>query len=279
MNMTKQYLLVAVCTFLLIDHVYAQQYVPTEQKMQMDKAMANAWVISADEEPVDELRKSFAKYTKDQLDVRAKKDGRDMMVAKEASVPSIAQHPGDLMAKFFTEGGETKVAMAFMPGYDISLSTAENPTEMENLRKFTKNFVKYYKTEKLTAKIEDQEKRKKSLESDLKKNEREYKSLQKNVSKITQKVEADKTEESKKFELKNEKIEDEARMMALDEVMENQRQEIAEVEELTQESRSEVSHLETLFAEPMARQDATIPPEETRSDSTASPVSSPDIDY
>ena len=277
--MKKLHLLLAATSLLLISRVEAQQYSPTEQKLQMNKAMATAWVISADEEPVDDLRKEFARYAKDQLDVKAKKEGRDMMIAKEATIPSIAQRSGDLMAKFFSESGETKVAVAFMPGYDISLSTAENPDEMENLRKFTKNFVKYYKTEKLTAQIEDQEKRQKTIESNYKKNEREYKSLQKGLTKIDKKMDNDKTEESKKFELKNEKIKDEARIMALDEVMANQKKEITEVEGLTQESRSEISHLETLFAEPMARQDAAAPPEKASTDSITSPKASPDIDY
>ena len=278
--MKKTHLILAVTLLLFVSRADAQQYSPTEQKMQMDEAMANAWVISADEEPVDDLRKAFARYTKDQLDVKAKKDGKNMMVAKEATIPRIADRSGDLLAKFFSEGGETKVAVAFMPGYDISLSTAENPDQMENLRKFTKNFVKYYKTEKLTAQIEDQEKRKKNIASNYKKNEREYKNLQKDLNKIAKKMESDKTDESEKFQLKNKKIEDEARIMALDEVMANQKQEITEVEGLAQESRSEISHLETLFAEPMARQNTVAAPEKTSGDSvTAPPSSSPDIDY
>ena len=279
--MKKNYLLITVIALLYISQANAQSYSPTEQEVQMDKATANAWVVAADEEPVDDLRKSFAQYTKDQLDVKAKKSGRDMMVAKEASIPRIAALPGDLKAKFFTEGNETNIAVAFMPGYDISLNTSENPDEMENLRKFTKNFVKYYKTEKLTAQIEDREKRKKSLESDYKKNEREYKRLQKNLDKVAKKMDSDKTENSKKFELKNEKIEDEARMMALDEVMANQKRRIAEVEDLAQEARSEISHLETLFAEPVAQQEVVATPEKASDDSESSPqpTSSPDIDY
>ena len=283
--MKKVYYLLTAAILFTMGRVDAQQYVPTEQKMEMDQAMANAWVIAADEEPIDDLRKEFGRYTKDQLDVKAKKSGRTMMVAKEASIPRIAQKPGDLKAKFYTEDGETMIAIAFMPGYDISLSTAENPDEMENLRKFTKNFLKHYKTEKLTAQIEDQEKRQKKIESNYKKNEREYKKLQKELAKIARKMDDEELEESKKFELKNKKIENEARVMALDEVMANQQEEITEVEDLTQESRSEISHLETLFAEPMASQDAAVAPAKASGDSMVDPepkpksTTRPDIDY
>lgn len=279
--MKNTYLLSLTAGLLLGSQAFAQKYVPTEQRVQMDRATASAWIISADEEPIDDLRKSFARYTREKLDVKSKKNGRDMMVAKEASIPRIASHPGDLKAKFFREGDETKIAVAFMPGYDISLNTSENPDEMENLRKFAKNFVKYYKTEKLTEQVEDQEKRQKSIESDYKRNEREYKKLQKNLAKIDKKLDADKTSDSKRFELKNEKIEDEARIMALDEIMMNQEREIDEVADLTQEYRSEISHLETLFAEPMAGQNTLPTPEKADEDVYVrpAPTSSPDIDY
>ena len=274
------YLLTLTIGLLLSGQAYAQKYAPNEERVQMDKTTASAWVVTADDEPIDDLRKSFARYTKEQLDVKAKKDGRDMMVAKEASIPRIASRPGDLKAKFFREGDETIIAVAFMPGYDISLNTSENPDEMENLRKFTKNFVKYYKTEKLTAQVEDQEKRKKSIESNYKKNEREYKRLHKNISKIEKKMDSDKTKEGKKFQMNNERIGMEARIMALDEIMANQKREIEEVEELAQEFRSEISHLETLFAEPMAQQNTVATPEEASEDSMPTPKSgSPDIDY
>ncbi len=277
--MKRIYLIAVAVALFFSGQAYAQKYAPTEQRVQLDKATASAWVITADEEPIDDLRKSFARYTKEQLDVKAKKDGRDMMVAKEASIPRIASRPGDLKAKFFKEGDKTMIAVAFMPGYDISLNTSENPDEMENLRKFIKNFVKHYKTEKLTAQVEEHEKRKNSIESNYKKNEREYKKLQKNLTKIDKKMDSDKTEEGKKFELKNEKVADEARIMALDEIMANQKREITEVEGLAQESRSEISHLETLFAEPMARKNTVATPKKASGDSLPPSTSSPDIDY
>lgn len=249
----------------------------------MDKSATNAWVISAGEEPIDDLRKSFARYAKDQLDVKAKKDGRDMLVAKEASIPRISSNVGDLKAKFFTEGQQTLIAVAFMPGYDQSLNTLDNSGEMDNLRRFTKDFVKHYQTEKLTAQLEDQEKRQKSLESNYKKNQREHKKLSKNLDKIAKKLNSEKTDEAKKFELNNEKIGDEARLAALDEIMANQTQEISVAEQSVQNFRAEIGELETLFAEPMAQQERNYTPQAAEPAEAPAPQpkpnSSPDVDY
>ena len=106
------------------------------------------------------------------------------------------------------------MAVAFMPGYDQSLNTLDNPTEMDNLRRFAKDFVKHYQTEKLTVQLEEQEKRQKSIESNYKKNQREHKKLNKSLDKIAKKMNSDKTDEAEKFKLGNEKIADEARIMA-----------------------------------------------------------------
>lgn len=283
--MKKIFISLSIAALCAIGPAYAQQYRPVEQPVSMDKTTPNAWVINADDAPVDELQKAFRRYAKDQLDVKAKRKGRDMVVAKEASIPRFSSRTGDLKAKFFTEGNQTKVAVAFMPGYDISLSTAENQEGMESMRMFVKNFVKHYKSEQLTAQLEDREKRKKSIESDYKKNEREYKKLNKNISKTEKKMNSDKTEESERFELKNEKIENEARIMALDEVMANQQEEIKDVSGLIRESQTAISQLETMFSEPMARQNMQSAPPKAAGDSIASPnqkttpAGSPDIDY
>lgn len=246
---------ILVAWLLIISSSLAQaQYDISEQKVQFDKATVSAWMISVGEEPLKDLQKGFAHYAKDQLDVKPKKRGRDMMVAKEVSIPSIASHQGDLKTKFFTEGNQTKMAIAFQTGYDMALNTRENADEMNNLRRFTRNFVKSYKTEQLNEQIADDQKRKKTIESNYEKNEREHKKLTKHISKLERKISSDKTEEAKRFEAKNDKIADESRIMALDEIMSNQKAELIKTEQAIRQSQSEISHLETLFAEPVAEQ-------------------------
>ncbi len=289
--MNKIYSALIVALTLSLNITFAQQYNPVEQTVPMDKAMPNAWVINADDAPIEDIRKAFRKYAKSQLDVKAKKSGRDMVVAKEASIPRFSSDVGDLKARFYAEGDQTKVAVAFMPGYDLSLSTDENQSGMESMRKFTKEFVRQYKSELMTERLEDREKRRKSIESDLKKNQREYKKLEKSVSKVEKKLNDSDTEENEAFELKNDKVEDEAQIMALDEIMANQQQEIERVDGLIQEARADLGQLETMFAEPVARQDdpITAPPTTAPQDSTSmqpeiapsvsTPTSSPEVDY
>ena len=235
----------------------AQKYAPREQTIMFDKITANAWVVAIDEEPIDALKKSWSSYVKQQFDVKAKKEGKDQLEAKEVVLPAIYAHKGDLKARFFTENSTSMMAVAFMPGYDISLNTLEHPQAAENLRRFVKNFIKQYKTKVLNEQIAQQEKREKSIEKDYGKNEREHKQLTKHITKIDKQLRSSKTEESKKFELNNQKVEDKSRMAALATVMQNQKSELSQINRTIQGMRADISRLEKLFAEPLAEQNNT----------------------
>ena len=232
----------------------AQRYSPSEQKVQLGKVTANAWVVTVNDEPLDALKKSWSGYVKQALDVKTKKEGRDGLVAKEVLSPRLYAHKGDLKAKFFTENSKSTIAVAFMPGYDISLNTQEHPEEAENLRVFTKNFIKYYKTNKLTQQIAQAEKRERAIETAYEKKEREHKKLTKHMVKLDKQLASDKTEEAKKFELKNQKVSNESRVDALQKIMTNQKNELTQINRQIQQRRADISQLERLFAEKVAEQ-------------------------
>lgn len=236
---------------------YAQSYRPTEQKVEIGKITTDAWVIAVADEPLDVLKESWADYVRQTLDVKVKKGGKNELVAREIRVPTIYDHTGDLKAKFFTEQKQSTVAVAFMPGYDISLNTRTNPVEAENLRRFTKNFVKYYHTNRLNALIAVQEKREKSLKSAYERSERERKQLTKRVAKREKRMNAAKTSASEKFAMNNEQIADESRISALEAIMTNHRRELTQINRIIQQHRAEISHLETLFAEPLAEKESS----------------------
>nr|WKN38791.1 hypothetical protein K4G66_08755 [Tunicatimonas sp. TK19036] len=252
---TITHFFVALFTLTTVS-AFAQNYYPAEQQVQFDKTTANAWVVTVDNEPLDELKDGWSDYVKQELDVKSKKDGRDALIAKEVTVPRIAENIGDLRAKFFNEGDQSKMAVAFTTGYSIALNTTDNPDEAENLRRLVKNFVKYYKTDKLNEQIAQNEKREKALESSYEKNEREHKKLTKHIEKVEKQMNSGKTDENKKFDLKNQKIADESRIVALDEIMMNQKHELTDINQSIQKYRADISHLETLFTEPLAKKEA-----------------------
>lgn len=227
--------------------LHAQQYIAHESDVSMGKSKATAWVMKVDE-PLDALKKGFAKYAKSQWNVRMKRSGQDMLIAKEANIPSISQNQGDLMAKFYALDGDNAIAVAFMPGYSISLNTYDNTEEMNNLKKFVKNFVKTFKSDQLQEAISLDEKRLRQLQSTLKKNEREYQSLNKKISRTENSIEKEENE-NKVFDLKNKNIANRARLAALDAMMVNLKDEINSMQDMLAEHRAALGSLEERFVE------------------------------
>ncbi len=233
---------------LTVQFSHAQFLQPVEKKMDVGEKVTPAWVLAV-EEPEDELRESIIDYTKDELGVKLKKGRNGLLIAKEAKVPSITSYTGDLKVLLSQVQGQTQVAVAFMPGYDISLNSDDYPDEMERLRNFARSMVKYHMVNELQVTIKDDEKRLKDLERDLKKNEREYRKLDKSTTRMQRKINSDKTDENEKFDLGNDQEAAEDRMNTLLAEKDELDDEIAKMNEKIQVSQEDINYIENQFTE------------------------------
>nr|WKN36094.1 hypothetical protein K4G66_27385 [Tunicatimonas sp. TK19036] len=246
MKTSTTVMLLLLCLFTTTG--YSQFLQPVEKKLDIDKKVTPAWVLTVDE-PEDALQESIIDYAKQELGVKLKKSKRDLLMAKEVKIPSIAFHTGDLKIQFSNVRDETQVAVAFMPGYDIALNSEENPQEMERLRQFTRSMVKYHKVNNLQQTIDDDEKRLRKLESSLKKNQREYQRLDKRTARMDRQINSSKTDENKKFDLNNDLEEAEDRMATLEDTEGELEDEIAKLNEKIHTSQSAINDIENRFAE------------------------------
>ncbi|MEM6842332.1 MAG: hypothetical protein AAF632_08900 [Bacteroidota bacterium] len=246
---------------LVVQYGYAQFLQPEEKRMDVGEKVTPAWVIAV-EEPEEELRESIVDYTKDELGVKLKKGKNGLLIAKEVKVPSITSYTGDLRVLLSRVQDRTQVAVAFMPGYDISLSSDDYPDEMERLRNFTRSMLKYHMVNELQVTIQDDEKRLKELEGDMKKNEREYRKLDKSTARMQRKMDSDKTDENEKFDLGNEQEAAEDRMNTLLAEKDELGDEIAKMNEKIQVSQEEINDIENQFVE----RKATVSTEEDESE-------------
>ncbi|WKN42628.1 hypothetical protein [Tunicatimonas pelagia] len=227
---------------------YAQFLQPVEKRMDIGEKVTPAWVLAV-EEPEEELRESIVNYTKEELRAKLKKGRNGLLIAKEVKVPSITSYTGDLKVLLSQVQNRTQVAVAFMPGYDISLNSDDYPNEMERLRQYTRNMLKYHMVNELQVTIKDDEKRLKDLEKDRKRNEREYRKLDKSTARMQRKINSDKTDENTKFDLSNEQEAAEDRMNTLVAEKDELNDEITKMNEKIQVSQEEINTIENRFVE------------------------------
>ncbi|MFO7670506.1 MAG: hypothetical protein R6W31_12675 [Bacteroidales bacterium] len=134
-----------------------------EQVLTLPDGKVTAWVFPAaasQEETLNDLRE----YLKDRSDLKLKKDGDEMLIAEKVSLPAISTKRGDLIGLCRTTGQSYSMAIIFKLGYDISLSVAEWPAEMENLHQYAKSFMTFHYEQVYARRINDLEKEIKDVE-------------------------------------------------------------------------------------------------------------------
>ncbi len=213
--------------FFLSVAAFSQQDEIFQGNSNINETNVESW-DSYIKDDVDLVRKSFIRFAKDKYGLKTKKGKKKNLIIEQAILPGISEKRGDLYVILDTDKKMTKVGMAFFIGYDIPISSGANPTEMENLKIFFKEFILYYKTEYFNTLIEENKKRIKELSSELRKNQQELKSLSKSIKKADKTI-SQESNEDVKFKLNNQNIESRAKTQAINDIVSNIKEEIKRV--------------------------------------------------
>ena len=158
-----------------------------EQAFIFGDGKVTGWVFPAtgsQEEVLDDMKD----YLKDRSDIKLKKDGDNILIAEEVSLPAITTKRGDLIGYSQITEQYYSMAIAFRMGYDISLSTAEWPKEMGNLKQYVKSFMIYHYEEVYSRRIKDLEKELNGVEKERDQAESKINSLAKKINNNSKKI-------------------------------------------------------------------------------------------
>jgi peptidoglycan hydrolase CwlO-like protein len=127
-------------------------------------------------------------FLKDRSDIKLKKDGDNILIAEKASLPAITTKRGDLIGYSQITEQYYSMAIAFRMGYDISLSTAEWPREMESLKQYVKAFMTFHYEQVYARRIKDLEKELDGVEKERDQTESKLNSLTKKINNNSKKI-------------------------------------------------------------------------------------------
>jgi hypothetical protein len=134
-----------------------------EQELILPDGKVTGWVFPAaasQEETLNDMKD----YLKDRSDLKLKKEGDDMLIAEKVSLPAITTKRGDLIGYCRITEQYYSMAVIFKLGYDISLSVAEWPTEMESMHQYVKAFMTFHYEQVYARRIRDLEREIKDVE-------------------------------------------------------------------------------------------------------------------
>ena len=211
----KKTLILLLAAALFSATLYAQNHLfLEEQELTLADGKVKAWVFPATASQ-EETLEDFKDYLKERSDLKLKKEGDEMLIAQKVSLPAITTKRADLIGLCRVTEQYYSMAIVVRLGYDISLSTAEWPSEMENFKHYVKAFMAYHYEQVYGQRIKDLEKKVKSSEKVLGQTEGKIESLDGKISsnnkKITKETDAGKIGE---LEAENKTLEGDKTMLS-----------------------------------------------------------------
>ena len=163
----KKTLILLLAAALFSATLNAQQHLfLEEQELTLADGKVKAWVFPATGSQ-EETLEDFKDYLKERSDLKLKKEGDEMLIAEKVSLPAITTKRADLIGICTVKEQYYSMAIVIKLGYDISLSTAEWPSEMENFKHYVKAFMVYHYEQVYAQRIKDLEKKVKDSEKVL----------------------------------------------------------------------------------------------------------------
>lgn len=214
-----------------------------EKKMTMGKVSLNVIEVKIGDDQ-ENIKKSFTRYCKDNLDIKLKGKGKNRLIAEKVIAPSFTEKTGDLMAMITQEGQNSKLAVGYFMGYDISINNEDYPEETKRLKEFVRRYAIYHESLYYKEILVENQKRLDNLNADLKKKEKEIKSLTKRTQKNNKAISKE-NDSNKKFDLSNQNIANRSRIELLNNMVVTLRAEIDNVNSVIESAKDSLRKLES----------------------------------
>jgi len=132
--------------------------------------------------------KTFEDYTKQEFGTKSRDDGKNAELLLKVSIPQVTDKRGDLRLSFFKEGSQTKMGISLMLGYDIWIHSEDYEDEMERLKRFSMDYLRYHYTEYYHEIIDNDLKLISSHKKTIEKSEKSIRSMRTQTSKNEKKL-------------------------------------------------------------------------------------------
>lgn len=244
----KKFLIILLGGLLLNGVLTAQDHLfLEEQEITLADGKVSAWVFPATDTQEKTLE-DFKEYLKERSDIKLKKEGDDMFIAEEVSLPAISTNRGDLIGLCRVTEQYYSMAIIFKMGYDISISTKEWPTEMENMRFYVKAFMTFHYERVYADRISDLEDQIKDVEKQRDQTEKQIGNTNNKIQGNTKKISKE-TDTGKINELNAENTTLEAEMQVLSDNLPGLLSELDRLRKSVEENKTELNaYLSTISA-------------------------------
>lgn len=170
--------------------LYGQNLTVNHSKIPVSDVTADVWSARLNDD-ASFYEETFESFTKQEFGQKSRSDGKNEELLAKVSIPQISDKRGDLRLTFYTEGGENKLGLSFLLGYDVWINSDDFPDEMERMRKFTREYLRYHYTHYYNDIIDDDMKLISDYKKSIDKSERSISNMRSQNTKNEEKLETE----------------------------------------------------------------------------------------
>lgn len=161
--------------------VFGQNLTVTHSKTLVSDVTADIWSAKLNDN-FSFYEETFESFTKQEFGSKSRSDGKNEEILEKVSIPQVSDKRGDLRLTFYTEGTVEKLGLSFLLGYDVWINPNDYPDEMERLRKFTREYLRYHYTQYYNDMIDSDMKLINDYKKSIEKSEKSISSMRSQIT-------------------------------------------------------------------------------------------------
>ncbi len=188
--------LIIVLALIMPTITLAQDVFIVEDMITTKDVSVNAFIINIKGE-FDDAVDNYKDFVKKTYDLKVEKENKTTYMIEAVNLPHISVKRGDLKSYLINTDSMNIMAFSFLLGYDVFLSTKEDPAEMAHFKKFVIDFMDFHYKAYYTGIIEKQNKSLAGTKKEIEQDEKKISSLKKKVVSLAKKKEKEEDADKK----------------------------------------------------------------------------------
>ncbi len=128
---------------LAVGSLSGQNLTVTHSKIPVSDITVDVWSANLNDD-MSFYEGTFEDFTKQEFGRKSRNDGKNEEIIEKVSIPQVTDKRGDLRITFFAEDGRNKLGLSLLLGYDVWINPDDYPKEMERLKQFTRDYLRFH---------------------------------------------------------------------------------------------------------------------------------------
>jgi hypothetical protein len=181
--------LLSLFSVIITGSVFGQNLTVTHSKITVSDITADVWSANLNDD-MSFYEETFEDFTKQEFGSKSRNDGKNEEILEKVSIPQVTDKRGDLRLTFYTEGDRNKMGLSLLLGYDVWINPDEYPREMDRLRQFTRDYLRFHYVHYYNDIIDEDIKLIDDYEKSIEKSEKSIGTLNNQIARNQERLEA-----------------------------------------------------------------------------------------